>query len=114
MDLEDQLTKGCVLPRDWLLGVSSGFVEIALQNIVEEYRLTKKDRHSPVKFRRQYFAWFCRTKLHLTYEHIGRLVKRDHATIIHARKTIDNMIQTKDNTYLNYTADIHKDLNKLL
>lgn len=33
---------------------------------------------------RQVFCWLCRLKLEKTYPEIGRFLKRDHTTIIHA------------------------------
>ena len=33
---------------------------------------------------RQAFCWLCRLKLEKTYPEIGRFLKRDHTTIIHA------------------------------
>lgn len=111
--MEEELTKGCVLPRDWLLGISSSSTALKLQTIIDEYHLMKRDRHQHIVYPRHYFAWFCRRKLRMTYCHIGELLGRDHATVIHAEKTVDAMIKYKDRTFEQYTIEIKQKLNEI-
>jgi chromosomal replication initiation ATPase DnaA len=57
------------------------------QTIYGQVRLTEivAIRHS--------IMWICRRKLKMTQAGIGRLLMRDHATVIHAVRSVDNWIE---------------------
>ncbi len=42
---------------------------------------------------RHSIMWICRRKLKMTQAGIGRLLMRDHATVIHAVRSVDNWIE---------------------
>ena len=51
------------------------------------------------------FCWFMAQKSLFTLQAIGRKINRDHATVIHAVKTVNNMIAT-DKNYKNQIEQI--------
>jgi chromosomal replication initiator protein len=71
-----------------------------IQNVVSQYfQITPEDIHSASRKReivqaRQLIMFLAKKYTHHSCEHIGRMVgKRDHATVTHAIKTIENSLQ---------------------
>ena len=51
---------------------------------VPPHEILGRSRKAKYAKPRQIFCWLCRLKLEKTYPEIGRFLKRDHTTIIHA------------------------------
>lgn len=58
----------------------------------KEYHIHQKSRKQPYVLIRQIRAYFLRKKCNMTLEKVGDLINRDHATVIHAEKVIDDIL----------------------
>jgi hypothetical protein len=80
--------------------------------IINEEGLDSKSRKRSRVYRRQYLMWFLRNKTNMSLEEIGDMFKRDHATTIHAVKAVSHMLDTKDQYFVDYIADISNKLDE--
>jgi chromosomal replication initiation ATPase DnaA len=53
----------------------------------------RKTRKKEFAYARHLYAYFCRKYTSEGFEKIGEFIKKDHATIIHSNKTIENWIE---------------------
>lgn len=86
--------------------------ESIINKVAEFYGLTEEEvlgrcRKQDLVKARFVAIYFIRNKTEFTLKTIGRMFKRDHASIIHALKTI-RQVQS-----LHYETDIMEDLKKL-
>ena len=58
--------------------------------------LKSKSRVREVVKARQIFCWLMRKNTRLSFRDIGKPLIIDHSTVIHAIKTVENLIHTKD------------------
>lgn len=60
-----------------------------------EKELIGVSKDKEVSLKRHLLHWYMR-KMGYKFREIGALTNRDHSTVIHSCKTIDNLIETKD------------------
>lgn len=65
---------------------------------LREDDIQSKTRKGDVKEARQLFCWFARKYTARPLEIIGKTINRDHATVLHSIRVIDNLITTGDRT----------------
>ena len=53
----------------------------------------RKTRKKEFVYARHLYGYFCRKYTSEGFEKIGEFIKKDHATIIHSNKTIENWIE---------------------
>lgn len=59
--------------------------------------LRQKCRREDIVIPRQTIYYLCRKYLsEITVKQLGRMYNQDHATVVHAKKAIKNLIETKD------------------
>lgn len=56
--------------------------------------LTSKSRKRDIVEARQIFMYLMIKRTHKSLEKIGNVVNRDHSTAIHARKVVENLVET--------------------
>ena len=69
-------------------------------NDVIGYDITQHTRKQEVVKGRQIAMWYLRNHTTLSLQEIGQTFNRDHATVLHACKVVQNIIDTKDKKYL--------------
>ena len=111
----NNLTEGCVTPRNWLNEkVNQNRAHFStiktLERIASEYELIQKTRNPKILFPRQYFSWYCLTKLGLGPTYVGLIFDQDHATQLHSKKTVTAMIDTRNVKFSILTEDIAEEL----
>ena len=109
------LTEGCNTPRMWLNEkVNQDRAHFSavkrLERIASEYQLIQKTRNPVILFPRQYFAWYCLTKLGLGPTYVGLIFQQDHATQLHSKKTVESMLETNNIKFNILTEDIAEEL----
>jgi chromosomal replication initiation ATPase DnaA len=91
-------------PRD-IINVVCATMDITPQEI------KSRTRKHEIVWARQLAMWWLKKIMNLSLTEIGRIFKRNHATVIHAIKTVDNLVETDPNcrkqhrsikTHLNY------------
>lgn len=67
------------------------------------YTLTKKTKKFEILFHRQIFCYVCSHALQgiVSLKEIGIYVLRDHTALVHSRKVIKKMLETKNDIYIN-------------
>ncbi len=81
-----------------------------LKDIVKRHDLKHKSREHEYLFKRHLFSFYCYEVLELTFEKIGKLIGRDHGTIINARNKAQAMIETSDHKFHILTRELQNDL----
>lgn len=59
-------------------------------------KIIGQDRYRPILIARQIYIYFLRKKLKMTYQHIGKILDRDHTTIIHSVSKVDELLEVGD------------------
>ena len=82
-------------------------INIIFNAVLNYYDLTKgelkgKSRKGEVVVARQFFCALARELTELSYQSIGDYVNRDHATVMHSTRVIDNSKDTADTLYDHY------------
>jgi len=95
-----------VIPREQLIT----FVVCQYFGVtIDEVQSTKRNRINgkDVMTPRQFICYFIMNEHNLTNEKCGKIISRNHATVIHSVKTVNNLIET-DKRFLGYYDDIKK------
>jgi|TARA_B110000908_G_C10138147_1_gene395464 chromosomal replication initiation ATPase DnaA len=71
---------------------------------------SRKTREKEFAYARHLYAYFCRNYTNESFESIGKFINKNHATIIHSNKTIENWIEV-DKTVKLDTDKINAILN---
>ena len=71
--------------------------KVFINSIIEKYNLQSKSRDRDILFKRQYLMWWVRKNYNkVPLRTIGGMFgNRDHSTVIHATKGVDNAIKFK-------------------
>lgn len=72
------------------------------------------DRKANVVIARQLFCYFASEVLHKQVTEIGRIIGKDHTTVIHGRGKIRNMIDTEDDLYCPIINEVQGLLDQIL
>ena len=78
----------------------------------EEVVSSGKGEH--IKIARQLYCYFAYTVQGKTVTLIGKTVNRDHTTVIHSCKRVQDMIDTKDGTYMPYYLEVQRRIYELI
>jgi len=76
------------------LNVDSIFKAIEKITGINKEELTSKARHRPIVEGRYLFAYIIKKKTNLTLNQIGKLLNKDHCSIIFYNKQMDNYIKS--------------------
>lgn len=80
---------------------------------VERNDVLSERRYQELVVARQLFCWFANRELKQTLAHIGKVLKRDHTTVIHSVKTVDDMIYTSNLHYCTLFNTVQDSFNQL-
>lgn len=73
------------------------FLDIVLRyHEIDEMNLKIHDRHQQMVRARQQLCLLLKENTKLTLNQIGKIIKRDHATVLNSCRTAINRIETKD------------------
>ena len=78
------------------------------KELIEEMKLNGKSRLRHKVYNRQYLMYFLTKKTDLTLSKIGKLFKRDHATVIHALRRVEDALYIKDKEFFRMVSDLKK------
>ena len=81
-----------------------------IEFIIDRDNLKSKCKDQPLVYRRAYLMTLLRD-IGLTYTEIGRLMNRNHATVIYATRLHDWMVSSRDKIYLAAIDDYVNELN---
>ena len=87
-----------------------------IRKIVEdktELELTHKSRTTDYVYARAMFYKVCREYSLGTFETIGKVVNKNHATVLHGVKLFDNWISVNEPNYIEAYAEINKKVASL-
>lgn len=70
-----------------------------------------KSRYRPYVVCRQIYMWLLIKYTKMNLSDIGRMLEKDHATVIHARKVVDGLLDV-DSTFEKLIKDIEDELSK--
>ena len=79
------------------------------KNLVKDYNITNSRKRNNVRFRHA-FATCVRLHSDLSLAAIGKLLGKDHATVLHACRTVNNLAET-DKHFRTYLVDLEKKLS---
>ena len=79
-------------------------------DIIEKYKLTRRDRHQAIIYKR-YYLYHQLHMAKLSLSHIGLLFNKDHATVIHGLKMHKMYMKSKDAIYLHHVQPVIDDLD---
>lgn len=78
--------------------------------ILEDYKLTDyaKGRRADVVCIRQAIMKIARNRTNMTLKQIGEIWGKDHSTIIHGLRRVNNAYDTNDELYLDWESEIYQ------
>ena len=86
--------------------------DIIIKDIIKKYDLMHKSREQEYMFKRHYFCYFLRT-LGYTFEEIGRILNKNHATIINSVKMANDLMEYKDDKFSRVVYKLEHELNEV-
>ena len=77
--------------------------------ILEDYKLTDyaDGRRADVVCIRQAIMKIARNRTQMTLKQIGEIWKKDHSTVIHGLRRVNNAYDTNDELYLDWESEIY-------
>ena len=108
------------MPRFWLINkiknddncsVKSFFD--MLEKIANEYDLKRQNRKREVVDKRHYFSWYCVIKLEITSLKTAEIIERDHATVLHSKKRVFDLLDSRNKMFQKNIKEIKADLEKI-
>lgn len=79
--------------------------------LIEEKQLKKHNRKLEIVFLRNYVCWILRNQNKLKFCEIGKIINRDHSTVINSINTVKKMIDTNDKYFFEKKAIYDLELN---
>lgn len=85
-----------------------------IKAIIQKHKISLVSRNRELVFKRQLLMWYLRNNTNLSLSRIGQICgKKDHATVLHAVKSIDNLLSYNDKYFLEVTEEINKELREV-
>lgn len=70
--------------------------------------IRNKSREKELVYGRAFYCWYVKYYYKISLQGIGDTINRNHATVIHAIKTHEDLTQTEEYEYLKLTQHIQK------
>lgn len=86
-------------------------INYAVQNLITKHQL-RGSQKLEIKTKRQAIMWWLRSNTQYTLSTIGQKAYKDHSTVLHAIRRVNEYIDTNDELMLEYCNQIWKDLNQ--
>lgn len=80
---------------------------VNIQEIIDSYNLTDKNRKQDLVYRRAYL-YYCLRKCGYTYQHIAMMFDKNHASIINGIKVHKQLTESKDKYYKFFVDDLNQ------
>lgn len=85
-----------------------------VKSIIQKHNIILLSRNRELVFKRQLLMWYLKKNTNLCLKRIGQICgKKDHATVLHAVKSIDNLLSYNDKYFLEVTEEINKELREV-
>lgn len=85
-----------------------------IKRLIQQYNIDLQTRKREVVFARQLLMWYLRKNTKISLKKIGKICgKRDHATVLHAEKTVDNYLDYNDKYFKQVTENLNNDLKQI-
>lgn len=87
-------------------------IDQAIQTLITKHQLIGSQKLE-IKTKRQAIMWWLRKNTDYNFRTIGeKVTNKDHSTVLHAIRRVDEYIDTNDELLLHYCSQIWKDLNQ--
>jgi chromosomal replication initiation ATPase DnaA len=84
-----------------------------VKELIAEYDLARNCRKREIVYRRSLLCWYLCNNTRMTLSEIGQMFGKDHSSIIHARKTIDDFIKFRNKDFNVVVYDIDSELRNI-
>ena len=85
-----------------------------IKAIIQKHKISLVSRNRELVFKRQLLMWYLRKNTNLSLSRIGQICgKKDHATTLHAFRTIENYLEYKDKYFKEVTDEINQELRAI-
>lgn len=84
-----------------------------VKELIAQYDLARNCRKREIVYRRSLLCWYLCYNTKLTLSEIGQMFGKDHATVIHARRTIDDFIKFRNKDFNVVVYDIDTELRSI-
>lgn len=82
--------------------------------IIQKHKISLVSRNRELVFKRQLLMWYLRKNTNLSLSRIGQICgKKDHATTLHAFRTIENYLEYNDKVFKEVTDEINTELRAI-
>lgn len=82
-----------------------------VKELIEKYKICVVNRKKELVFKRQLICWYLKKNTKLTLQEIGDICGgKNHATVLHAVRSIDNYKGYKDKYFTEVTDELNTDL----
>ena len=81
------------------------------KDIVNQFMLDLKSRDRKLVYQRQFMMWYLRKRKHMTLSAIGSLFGKDHATVLHAFKSVEYYYERNDKYFFETVDELRCKLN---
>lgn len=84
-----------------------------VKELIAQYDLARNCRKREIVTRRQLLCWYLRNNTKMTLSDIGQMFGQDHATVVHAERTIENLIRFRNKEFNEMVYDIDTELRSI-
>lgn len=85
-----------------------------VKTIIQKHKISLVSRNRELVFKRQLLMWYLRNNTNLSLSRIGQICgNKDHATVLHGCKTVENYLEYKDKYFKEVTEEINTELRAI-
>jgi chromosomal replication initiation ATPase DnaA len=85
-----------------------------VKELIEKYKICVVNRKKELVFKRQLICWYLKKNTKLTLQEIGDICgKKDHTTVLHGVKTVDNYLEYNDKVFKETVYEINTELRAI-
>ena len=85
-----------------------------VKTIIQKHKISLVSRNRDLVFKRQLLMWYLRNNTNLNLKRIGLICgKKDHATVLHGVKTVDNYLEYNDKVFKETVDEINTELRAI-
>jgi chromosomal replication initiation ATPase DnaA len=84
-----------------------------VKELIAEYDLARNCRKREIVYRRQLLIWYLCYNTKMTLSEIGQMFGKDHATVIHSKRIVDDFIKFRDKYFNTVVYDIDTELRSI-
>lgn len=85
-----------------------------IKSIIQKHKISLVCRNRDLVFKRQLLMWYLRKNTNLSLSRIGQICgKKDHATTLHAFRTVNNYLEYNDKVFMATVDEINTELRAI-